>query len=1405
MKKLLVLGVAILLSSGCVSQPDPWVPDSHDDGKTDVGQNRADGTGDVRPGDMALPDAVEVVITKTDMVDAAVNDTVDVVAVLDLLDTIDGVDGVECVPQCVEVECGDDGCGGSCGDCGQYLVCAAGTCHPNFCKDGLKDFGCCAGNVWLWCDDGGGLKGYNCGDNDAPLDTCGWDSGKYECGGDGEDPEGKFPLECCESDCSNKDCGTDGCWGDCGSCAEWKTCTDGYCSCTPDCAGKECGPDGCDGVCGDCDDDNLCTDDSCDADTGDCVFAPNLSGCDDGDLCTVDDVCQDEGKCDGVPVDCFSLDAPCMYPVCNPLTGDCGIPVKDGIACGDDNSCNGVDSCLGGECVTGPVVECPDDGNPCTVDECDQVTGTCHAPLSDGMDCDDGDLCNGVMTCVEGVCMDSGAVIICPAPDKCHEPGICEPATGVCSNPPKDDGEGCDDGDACTDFDQCLSGLCTPAGPNPCDDGSDCTDTSCDPGVGCLYSPVEDGTPCGDEDGWVCEVGICLQLTPPCLHPPVAEDCDNGWCIVPAGCRVLGSPEDEPWRNDDEEQHEVTLTRGFLVGQTEVTQDEFLAVMEYNPSEFHSCGGDCPVDHVSWYEALKYANLLSAESGLPQCFDCSGVLPDFVCELKATYSNPQECPGYRLLTEAEWEYAARAGTTTAFYSGPITVKSQYAGAQLDPALDEIGWYVANCEVSYPGCHNGSQNSGFACMGSHPAASKEANAWGLSDMSGNLAEMVWDRYGQYPEQPVVDPMGPLEGSNHVVRGGQIWSSATGCRSAHRNQDPPDHRTLDIGFRVVRSCMCEGKQCGDDGCGGSCGDCGEGYSCNDSHVCTMTDEFGLTWVGIPGGTFLMGCSPGDDLCDGDELPAHSVTLEGFLMMDAEATESQFVSLMFEDPSCDENGGGGADSPVDCVTWTKAQAFCSAVGGRLPTEAEWEYAARGGTTTSLYCGEDSSCLGDIAWYYGNSDQHKHNVKEKLPNQFGLFDILGNVYEWTADWYDPDYYDALPVDDPQGPGSGSSRVRRGCSFLYKTADVRVSERLGGEPDNKYYNVGFRCAKDSCVPNCAKKECGYDGCGGVCGECLPGHDCDSGTCTTSGFIQIEAGSFWMGSPGGEGCPVGYTGGGCNGDGSGTTWVEPGRNAEEPLHPVTLTVDFEMQEHELTQGEWKAAFGGWNPSTSTIGNSYPVETVSWFDSLVYANWKSVQEGYAPCYAFTGVQCEQGGNPPGGTDAKFCLDAEHGGVNTAAVTLAGVASKPQECEGYRLPTDAEWELAARAGTLSAYHNGQGSESGHLECEVPFHLTEIAWYCGNNSPSGTKAVGGKAANSWGLKDMSGNVHEWCWDMYCSDTTGYGADPDGSSCGGSNRVFRGGVWLSPAHGCRSAERRFIWPDYSDNNLGFRLVRSL
>jgi len=225
-------------------------------------------------------------------------------------------------------------------------------------------------------------------------------------------------------------------------------------------------------------------------------------------------------------------------------------------------------------------------------------------------------------------------------------------------------------------------------------------------------------------------------------------------------------------------------------------------------------------------------------------------------------------------------------------------------------------------------------------------------------------------------------------------------------------------------------------------------------------TTTGEHGIVWVKIPAGCLLMGCSENDDDCDGDEMPAHEVGVYSFEMTETETTQAQYKAVTGKTPS---HHSGCSDCPVEYVHWDDAREFCEAVGGRLPSEAEWEYAARGGTTTRYYCGDDSECLKDIAWYGDNSDGHTHPVKMRFPNDYGLWDMLGNVREWTEDCLHGDYEQAPYTGGVWEGGDCTYRVVRGGSWGNgNPGNLRASYRYGLAPDGSRSYIGFRCVRSS-------------------------------------------------------------------------------------------------------------------------------------------------------------------------------------------------------------------------------------------------------------------------------------------------------------------------------------------------------
>ena len=239
-------------------------------------------------------------------------------------------------------------------------------------------------------------------------------------------------------------------------------------------------------------------------------------------------------------------------------------------------------------------------------------------------------------------------------------------------------------------------------------------------------------------------------------------------------------------------------------------------------------------------------------------------------------------------------------------------------------------------------------------------------------------------------------------------------------------------------------------------------------------------------------------------------------------------------------------------------------------------------------------------------------------------------------------------------------------------------------------------------------------------------------------FARISAGTFRMGSPSGE----------------------SGRdNDEGPVHRVTISRDFYMGITEVTQRQWLAVMGT-NPSHfSNCGNDCPVETVSWFDVVKFCNRLSEREGLKPAYRRS----------------------------------SGITTWDKSADGYRLPTEAEWEYACRAGTTTRFYTGNSDSD----------LDHAGWYK-ENSGSMTHPVGQKAPNAWGLYDMHGNVWEWCWDWFDKYSSALVIDPEGSTRS-SVRVVRGGSWYNFASLCRSAHRFRCQHGYGDEKLGFRLLRPI
>ena len=489
---------------------------------------------------------------------------------------------------------------------------------------------------------------------------------------------------------------------------------------------------------------------------------------------------------------------------------------------------------------------------------------------------------------------------------------------------------------------------------------------------------------------------------------------------IPAGTFMMGSPKSEEGRIPNETSHKVTITKGFYLGIYTVTQEQWECVMGNNPSS-KTKGAKLPVTDVSWKDCWGFIKKLNAKTG----------------------------DVYRLPSEAEWEYACRAGTATAY---------------------SYGDYMTMNDANFDG-------ESIEAVGSY-----KPNAFGIYDMHGNVWEWCEDWYGDYPDGAVMDPRYPVTGEYRVLRGGSFGVNVSAARSSYRDYNAPSDRLVSNGFRLARTAdfkatvpapipavvmpvtgniliapFTEAKA----------------KEIQKSVAKILQKEveekvdFGkgikLDLVLIPAGKFIMG-TPASETGRNINEPQHEVTLtKPFYMGKYEVTQEQWEAVMgtgFLWFGGNPSSTKGAKLPVTDVSWADCQEFIKMLnvktsgGYRLPTEAEWEYACKAGTNTAYSVGNSITKVD--ANIDGSGTKAVGSYK---PNAFGLYDLHGNAWEWCEDWYGD--YPVKAVTDPKGPTAGKYRVLRGGSFDYYESKARSSSRnyrfspTFGDPD-----CGFRLVR---------------------------------------------------------------------------------------------------------------------------------------------------------------------------------------------------------------------------------------------------------------------------------------------------------------------------------------------------------
>jgi len=896
----------------------------------------------------------------------------------------------------------------------------------------------------------------------------------------------------------------------------------------------------------------------------------------------------------------------------------------------------------------------------------------------------------------------------------------------------------------------------------------------------------------------------------------------------------IGNPNEKP-------VHIVNFSYDFHLGKYEVT------IKEYN--EFCDKTGRVrlyeefkldliPAIAVSWWDAIAYCNWLSTEESLPKAYDSNGNLLDLSGNIT---TDPSKVAGYRLPTEAEWEYAARGGKYSKGY--------KYAGSNNK---DEVAWHEVNNRDIY-----------------HEVGLKLPNELELFDMTGNVWEWCSDGWQMYLDQPVTNPFFVGDSMNRILRGGSLLSDDSGLYLSKRIFDAPDQFYSDVGFRVCRTIIeqdlpyvsklggLEGPVLCAENTFAWSGIIMEGEIVNYDYrmdklewiSCELNDSF--TWRNysrrnhtfevrakskngiysrvasweffafemkrVSSGSFTKGDTFGGGYSE--ELPTSLVILDyDYNLGEYEVTFDEydvFCEATGRNKPYDEGWGRGS-RPVINITWWDAIAYCNwlsemaslpkaynengdfldrygnitsdpseVVGYRLPTEAEWEFAARGGTESKEFVYAGSENVDHVAWYKENANNMTQAVGILEPNELLIFDLSGNVWEWCSD-----LFSVYKAQDQVNPftfnSSSNSRVIRGGSWSNNETYLRVSCRLRREPEDTNNTLGFRICRtdiDIRIPVMGR-EYGPNG----------------------KILEPDVTFVWNGSDY-DGLVVSYQ------------YRKDGGEWEEL---------FELKDSYTW---WNVSGGSHTFEVRAVDNDgFCSEPVSWFfwrviegdKVFVKGDFSSIEEHLVDVnildHDFTIGRYEV-------TIAefqKFCSDTARNMPNVELVSSDScpvfnvswrdaiaycnwlsdreelpraynsdgklldaegkVTEDLREVVGYRLPTEAEWEFAARGGAVNNGHKYAGGDDVEL----------VAWYSGNSEVSSgpytkvksPKEIGQKLPNELDLFDMSGNVWEWCTD--------------------SSKSVRGGSYEDSKSNVMITSRRTKLETRSES-IGFRICRTV